>query len=456
MTEGNIVVGIDIGTSKIVCIIAKITESIHILGVSEVKAQGMRKGQIVDIEEAVVAINNALEASERMAGYSASHVVASIGGGHIESLNSKGVVAVSTPEGEITENDLERVTDAAKAVSLPSSRSILHVLPRNYTVDGQEGIKDPIGMTGTRLEVDTHIITANTTSLRNLEKALSEVGVDVDGVIASGFGSSLCVLSDTEKELGVILVDIGAGTTDIAVYVEGSLSYSSVLPIGARHITNDLAIGLRLSLESAEKIKLHLSNTFNKKKARTEYEDDDDSSVRHSTMTADRSGSGQDKSSQKNADMLSKSDEIDLDILQLPEEVRKVSKKTLVDGIIRPRLNEIFTMVGMEVKKSGYAGQTPAGLVITGGGGKTVGITDAAKRTLAMPVRIGYPTDMKGIVDEVQDPAFATAIGIITYGAKIEKGGSSLPFGVSVPHMQMFRFGKFTKKIIEFIKSFIP
>jgi cell division protein FtsA len=259
MSDGKIVVGVDIGTSKIVSVIAKVDEEyVNVLGVSEVPSSGIRKGQIVDIDEAVLSINSSLEAAERMAGYNASHVVASIGGSHIESQNSRGVVAVARPEGEITENDLTRVIEAARAVSLPSSREIIHVLPRSYIVDGQEGIKDPIGMTGVRLEVDTHIISANSTSIRNMEKAFSNVGVDLDSVIFSGYASSMAVLSETEKELGVILVDIGAGTTDISIYVEGSVAYSSVVPIGARHITNDLAIGLRISLESAEKIKLFI------------------------------------------------------------------------------------------------------------------------------------------------------------------------------------------------------
>lgn len=430
MTDGKIVVGVDVGTSKIVTVVAKVDEEVNVLGVSEVKAAGIRKGQIVDIEEAVEAINASLEGAERMAGYSVSHVVAAIGGSHIESQNSKGVVAVSTPDGEITGNDIERVIDAAKAVSLPTSREIIHVLPRVYTVDGQEGIKDPIGMTGVRLEVDTHIITANTTSLRNLEKAFSEVGVDVDHVVSNGYASSLSALSDTEKELGVILVDIGAGTTDISVYIDGSVSYSSVLAIGARHITNDLAIGLRISLESAEKIKLFLSQTSNNK------------TIKPSSET-------------ESVDVRSKTDEIDVGPLVLPEELRKVSKKTLIEGIIRPRLNEIFTFVGLEIKKSGYGGQTPSGLVVTGGGAQTIGVIEAAKRGLAMPVRIAIPTRIKGIIDEIETPAFSTAIGLIMYGQQHEVP-TSLPFGFSMPQFSMARFGKFPKKIIDFIKSFIP
>lgn len=434
--DGKIVVGIDIGTSKVVTLIAKVTDSINVLGVSEQKASGIRKGQIVDIDEAVSAINNSLEAAERMAGYSASHVIASIGGGHIESQNSKGVVAVSSPGGEITQNDLIRVIDAAKAISLSSAREVIHVLPRNYTVDGQDGIHDPVGMTGVRLEVDTHMITAASTSLRNLEKALSEVGVDADSIVFSGYASSLAVLSDTEKELGVVLVDIGAGTTDISVYVEGSISYSSVLPIGARHITNDLAIGLRISLESAEKIKLYLSKAADKKTLRVE--DMDEQPERETKNPEQRSA-----------------DEIDLGFLALPEEIRKVSKKTLTDGIIRPRLNEIFTMVGLEIKKSGYGGQTPAGIVVTGGGARTVGITDSAKRALAMPVRIGYPEGLKGIIDEVQDPAFAAVVGLIAYGAKSDVAETS-SFGFSLPSLPGVKMGKVPGKIFSFIKSFIP
>jgi len=433
MTEGKIVVGIDVGTYKIVTVIAKVFEStVHVLGVSEVKSLGIRKGQIVDIEEAVGAVNSSLEAAERMAGYSASHVFVSLGGSQIESQNSRGVVAISDPRGEISATDLMRVIDAAKAISIPSTREIIHVLPRNYIVDGQEGIKDPVGMSGIRLEVDTHIITANGVSVRNLEKAFSEVGVDVDNFAFSGYASSLSVLSDTEKELGVVLVDVGAGTTDISIYTEGSVSYSSVLAIGARHVTNDLAIGLRISLESAEKIKLFLSQDLTKKYVKTDDMEEGDGGEKNRP-----------------------SDEIDLSSLGLPEEIRKASQKTLVDGIIRPRLNEICTMIGMEIKKSGFGGQTPAGIVLTGGGALTVGIRESARRTLAMPVRIGLPTDVKGIIDEVQHPAFSTAIGLIMYGAKNTTSKSS-GFGLSMPKVGGFGASKLTKKLVSFIKTFIP
>ena len=432
MTEGKTVVGIDIGTYKIVTVIAKVDEYVNVMGVSEVRSSGIKKGQIVDIEEAVAAINSSLEAAERMAGYNANHIIASIGGSQIESQNSRGVVAVSNPSREIADSDLMRVIDAAKAISLPSTRDILHVLPRNYIVDGQEGIKDPIGMTGIRLEVDTHIITANSVSIRNLDKAFSEVGVDVDSYVFSGLTSSLAVLNKTKKELGVVCIDIGAGTTDISIYTDGSVSYSSTLAIGARHITNDLAIGLRISIESAEKIKLFLSQNNPKKLIRPE-----EMSEKKDTKS---------------------SDEIDLADLNLPEELKKISYKTLVDGIIRPRLHEIFTMVGIEIKKSGFVGLIPAGIVVTGGGAQTVGLREAAKRTLAMPVRIGTLTNIKGIIDEIQSPAFASVIGLTMYGMKnatAEK--QDLPFGLSMP-----KFGggggskKFVGKLINLLKSFIP
>jgi cell division protein FtsA len=432
MPDGRIVVGIDIGTYKIVTVIAKLDESVNVLGVSEVKSAGIKKGQIVDIEEAVQAINGSLEAAERMAGYNVSRVVVSIGGSQIESQNSRGVVAVSSPTKEITDNDLMRVVDAAKAISLPSTREILHVLPRNYIVDGQEGIKDPVGMSGVRLEVDTHIISANSVSVRNLDKAFSEVGVDVDGYVFNGLASSLAVLTDTEKELGVVLVDIGAGTTDISIYTDGSVSHSSALAIGSRHITNDLAIGLRISIESAEKIKLFLSDG---QKRVLRPEEGEDGKV-------DRT----------------KIDEIDLSSLGLPEELKKISNKTLVDGIIRPRLNEIFTMVGIEIKKSGFAGLIPAGVVVTGGGAQTVGLREAAKRTLAMPVRIGQATEIKGIIDEIQSPAFSTVIGLCMYGGKNAPAEKQGPFGFSMPKMGGGKgsSGKALNRIINLLKSFIP
>lgn len=432
----RIVAGIDIGTAKITTIIASILEEglVNVLGVASVPSKGVRKGQIVDIEESTSSIVESLEAAERMAGYSISGAFVSVGGAHILSQNSHGVVAVAEPQKEITADDVKRAVDAARAISLPSTREILHVLPREFIVDSQEGIKDPVGMTGVRLEVNTHIITVSGTALRNLEKCLSLVGIDVDGFVFGGLSSATAVLTETEKELGVVLVDIGGGTTDICMFIDGALSYSSVLPVGARNITNDLAIGLRISLESAEKIKLALNRKEQNLVIPKEIEE------------------GDKKTKQKDS-----SDELDLSFLHLPEGLIKTSKKTLIEGIIRPRLNEIFTMIGLEIKKSGFGGMTPAGIVVTGGGGETLGIIEIAKRNLAMQVRIGTPTNISGLVDEIMTSSYASSVGLVLYAKKGE-----------ISSKERFNLGKIGKivekfpvkgaagKIVDLIKSFLP
>jgi len=424
MRDAQIVVGVDIGSSKVATLIGKVEEeTINVLGVSEIPSKGIRKGQIVDIEEAASTINASLDAAERMAGYSISRVFVSVSGVHIESQNSKGIVAISQPQGEIGEQDVSRVLEAAGAVSLPSTATIIHVLPKTFTVDGEGGIKDPIGMTGVRLEVDTHIITANTTSVRNIDRVFEqEAGTGINALIFSGFASALSVLTDTEKELGVVVVDIGAGITNICVFVDGALTYSSVIPIGARHITNDLAIGLRISLESAEKIKIYLSQKYGKK------------------------GTPEEDSG----------DEIDLSELKIPEETKKVSKKTLVDGIIKPRLNELFTMIGIELKKSGFATQTPAGLVVTGGGARTIGVQEAAKRMLSMPVRVGSPMYLTGLIDDVENPSFATAVGLLAFGRNFSVKESGSMFEGMFSMIPGGKAGSMTGKVKKLLKSFIP
>lgn len=430
MAKNKVIVGIDIGTSKVTTVIANVSEDErNIIGVASVPSKGIKKGQVVDIEKTTGPILESLEAAERMAGYSASSAFVSVGGAHIKSQNSHGVVAVAEPNQEITQNDVLRVVEAAKAVSLPSAYEIIHVLPRGFIVDGQEGILDPIGMTGVRLEVDTHLVIGGITSLRNLDKCIGENGLDLAGFVFGGLASAEAVLSPTEKELGVIVVDIGAGTTDIAIYVEGALSYSTVIPVGARNVTNDLAIGLRVSLDSAEKIKLFLGEKKKEKVIPSEKE---------------------------NKKKRVAEEEVDLACLELPEKLKKVSRKTLIEGIIKPRLDEIFTMVGLQIKKSGFGGITPAGIVITGGGAQTVSISEAAKRNLAMPARIGIPQGVTGLIDEILVPSFSASIGLILYGAKVDEreGGISLS-----------QFGKFfkkipvkgtAKKILDLAKSFLP
>ncbi|PIP52012.1 cell division protein FtsA, partial [Candidatus Beckwithbacteria bacterium CG23_combo_of_CG06-09_8_20_14_all_47_9] len=386
MPKSQLISAIDIGTTKITTVIASLSldqEKINVIGVATEPAKGLRKSQIVDIDETIESITQSVEAAERMAGYSIASALVSVSGTHIESLNSKGVVAVAEPEGEIDEQDVARVIEAARAVSLPSAREVLHVIPRDFKVDSQDGVKDPVGMSGVRLEAEAHLVSGSSTAMRNLGKCVAEIGVEVESLVFSGLASAEAVLTPTEKELGVILIDLGGGSASIAVFVDGALSYSSVLPVGAKNITNDLAIGLRVSLEAAEKIKLALS-------ALNETEPD--------------------------------SDELDVKKLNLNEEVGKLSRKTLVEGIIRPRLNEIFTLVGEELKKSGFGGSTPAGVVVTGGGALTVGLATACKRCLSLPVRLGYPKGLSGLVDEIKSPAYSAAWGLIEYGVKNAKG----------------------------------
>lgn len=433
----RILAGIDIGSSKFATIIAQISpeeEKVNVIGAASVPSTGVRKGQIVNIDEATTGIISSVEAAERMAGYSLSKTFVSVGGAHIASQNSKGVVAVAEPEGEITHEDVKRVIEAARAISLPSSREILHCLPRFFTVDSQDGVKDPVGMTGVRLEIETHIITGSSTSIRNLAKSVSEVGADIEGMVFGGVAAAEAVLTETEKELGVILVDIGGGTTEIVIFVEGAPAYTCVLPVGAKNVTNDLAIGLRLSLESAEKLKLSLS-------------------VKPKEPVLPE---GEEKKEEEEEEEKS-SDEIDLLSLGIYEETKTVSRKTLTEGIIRPRLNEIFTMVGLEVKKSGFGGLTPSGVVLTGGGAQTVGAAESAKRTLFMPVRIGVPSGVSGLVDDVLTPAFATSLGLVLYGAKTQEvGAGRISFGGIGKIAQKIPVGGLYRKTVDFIKSFLP
>src|SRR3990167_6565478 len=268
MTD-KLLAGIDIGSSKIATIVGvKSAESddISVIGFHSAPSKGVKKGLIVDIDEITMAVEESVEKTERMAGQKINQVLISVGGPHISSLNSHGVVAISNPQSEIVEADVNRVVEAARAISISNTSQVIEVIPREYVVDGQAGIKNPIGMGGIRLEVDTHIITASHTNLKNLDRCLSELGLNNSGFIFAALASAQSTLTDTEKELGVVLVDIGGGKTDICLYVDGAISYSSSIPVGAKHITNDIAVGLRVSLQSAEKIKLYLNHYLKSRK----------------------------------------------------------------------------------------------------------------------------------------------------------------------------------------------
>lgn len=420
MNKSKIIAGIEVGSSKTATVVAQISidelsfeETINIIGVSSTVSKGVKKGQIVNIEESVESIITSIEAAERMAGQNLSEAFIALGGAHIHSQNSHGVVAVSDPSGEITTSDVERVTEAASAISLPASREIIHVLPREFIVDGESGVKDPVGMSGVRLEVETHVVTASNAAIKNLTKSLEEAGIKISDLVFSGLAASYSSLTETEKELGCCLIDIGSGTTSVVAFIDGSICYSGVIPVGAKNVTNDIAIGLRVSLESAEKIKLSLSDTEKKDK---------------------ESG-----------------DELELSKLGITE-VSKVSKKTLIEGIIRPRLNEIFTMVRLELEREKIINRIPSGAIVTGGGAKTVGVIDSARRMLTLPTRIGAPSKLSGLIDDCLDPSFSVPIGLLIYGSRqeIEVGGKKFSMKLNLP-------GKgIVNKIIESIKDLLP
>lgn len=423
MTD-NLVSGIDIGSSKIATVVGVESPDggeIKIIGFNTTPSRGVKKGLIVDIKEVTGAVEESVEKAERMAGHKINKALVSVGGPHISSLNSHGIVAVSNPHSEIGEDDVERVVEAARAISLSTTRQIIEVSPRDYIVDGQSGIRNPVGMSGVRLEVETHIITASQTNLKNIERCLSDLGIENEGYIFSGLASSEAVLTNTEKELGVVMVDIGGGKIDLCIYVDGSLSYSSSVPIGARHITNDIAVGLRVSLDSAEKIKLYLSkNLYN------------------------QSGSPKRKAPQ-----------INLNELHLPENINEVSLKTLVDGIIAPRLEEIFKLLFDEIEKSGFGQLIPSGLVITGGGALTVGMVETGKRVIGLPIRLGVPEKVSGLVDEILDPQFSSTIGLILYARKNIMTGET-GFKNFNKILKDFSIGSSVGKLKDFFKQFIP
>lgn len=422
---------IDIGTSKITTVIATRGEedsTLRVVGVASVLSKGIRKSQVVDIEDAIDAATESVESAERMAGINIRDAAVSISGIHIESQNSKGLVAVQNPDSEITPDDVYRVVEAAKAVPLPTAREILHVVPRFFLVDNQEGIKDPVGMSGVRLEAEAHLITGSGVNIKNLTKVTSEIGIDTRAITFVGLASAEAVLTDTEKELGVILVDIGGGTTSISAYVEGALSHSAVIPVGAKNITNDIAIGLRVNLDTAEAIKKNLAP--DEKLSRV--------------------------LDPKNPSSKKASDEIDLHKLGLKDAPKKISRKAVSEGIVRPRLNEIFDLIKSEIIKAGLVNKTPAGLVLTGGGSLTYNIQDSARKVLGMQSRIGTPTGLSGLTDEIRTPEYATITGLIQIAARSdESAGSSR--SMRLPKIGAgFSMKGIGGKFISFIKSFLP
>ncbi|MFH1088480.1 MAG: cell division protein FtsA [Patescibacteria group bacterium] len=374
----KVTIGIDVGSSEVITIIGQRSEDeIHpnIIGVGVQESSGLRKGVVTDVEETVTAITAALDKAERMAGVPVEGAYISINGEHIQATNNRGLVSVVAKQ-EISSDDVLRVVESAQTIALPANREIIHVIPRTFIVDGQDGIKDPIGMSGTRLEVDAHVITGSSPFIRNLQKTVEQAGVSISNFVFCPLAASKAVLSKKQKELGVVVVDIGAGTTSMVVFDEGEICHSAVLPVGSGHLTSDIAIGLRTSLDVAEKVKI-------------EY-------------------------GMASALMLSDKDTVDLSRFDKSED-QVISRKYIAE-IIEARLMEIFMMVKTELRKVGKDGMLPAGAVLVGGGAKLPGIVDFAKDHLGLPAQIGFPIELRGVVDQLDDPRFANAIGLVLWG----------------------------------------
>lgn len=413
MPKEQIVVGLDIGSTKTVVCVGTIKEGvIDIIGISKKLNNGLRKGTVVDIEETVSSITSALEEAERMAGVPINSVYSSVGGTHINSTNSKGVIAVSRADGEISQIDIERVLEAARTVAMPPNQEILHVIPKYFVVDGQEQIKDPLGMNGVRLEVETLVVGVSTSAVKNLIKCIGQTGLQIDELIFTSLANAKVLLSKKQKEIGVILVDFGASTTQLTVFIEGNLVHAKVLPVGAEHITNDIAIGLRTTIEAAEKIKLKHASTRPKKQKET--------------------------------------DQIKLTSYD-PGAEEKVSKKYLAE-IVEARLTEIYSMIKDELKEIGQDGMLPAGIVLTGGGAKLNGLVEFSKDYLRLPAQIGYPTsEVSGMVDKLDDPSYTASVGLMLWGLDSQKRQKSNHFQFNSKSV-----GTIVERAKDIFKQFMP
>ncbi|MEX0895971.1 MAG: cell division protein FtsA [Patescibacteria group bacterium] len=434
MAYDSIITGIDLGTDKCVTLIAKQAKDsseLKVLGVCVVSSKGMKRSQIIDLERVLETINESLDGAERMAGLEVKQAYISVSGSHIGSLNSKGVVAVASPNQEITNEDVDRVIEAARAISTPSDKEIIHIIPNNFKVDSQEDIKDPTGMTGVRLESEAHIITGMSTALRNIEKCVLELGVTVSGFVFSGLAASHVVLSETEKELGVAVIDIGAGSTSVCTYVDSALVYSASIPIGARHITQDIALGCRVSLDLAEEIKLKLSNE---------------------TQEALKPHSGESK--QEFNKRRKKADELPLTDISNGESSDTLSKRHIIEVIMQPRIEEIFSLIAEKLDDQDILNDIPAGLVLTGGGAETVSIAQVAKDEMKLPVRIGKPAELVGLTSDIHKSSFATSIGLLYFGR--EQSGQNEESGFSLPSFSFKSPGVIIQKFTDMIKSLLP
>ncbi len=380
----NCVVGIDIGTSKIICIVGEVDESGHltIVGLGKHPSTGLKRGVVVNIEATVASIQKAVEQAEEMAGISIREVYTGIAGSHIRSFNSHGIVAISASE--VAASDVDRVIDAARAVAIPADQKILHILPQEFIIDQQDGIKEPVGMSGVRLEAKVHIVTGAVSSAQNIDRCIRQCGLLPVDIILEQLASSYSVLSDDEKELGVCLIDIGAGTTDIAVFTDGAIRHTAVIPIAGDQVTNDLAIAFRMPPRSAETIKLTHASCLIKLADPENF----------------------------------------IEICGVGDRPAKQVSEQMIAQIVQPRYEELFGLVKSELRRSGFEDLIPSGIVITGGASKVKHIVDLAEKVFEMPVRVGAPENISGIEEAIQNPSCSTAVGLLHYGLKQNYDGS--------------------------------
>jgi len=375
-SDRNLIVGLDIGTSKVVALVGEVKsdDSIEIIGFGSHPSRGLKKGVVVNIESTVASIQRAVEEAELMAGCQINSVYTGIAGSHVRSLNSHGIVAIRNKE--VTPEDVERVIDAARAVAIPADQKILHILPQEFVIDSQEGIREPVGMAGVRLEAKVHIVTGAESAAQNIVKCVQRCGLTVDDIVLEQLASSYAVLADDEKELGVCLVDIGGGTTDIAVFSGGAIRYTAVIPIAGDQVTNDIAVSLRTPTQHAEEIKLKYACAL--------------SQLAHADETIEVPSVGD-------------------------RPPRRLARQTLAE-VVEPRYEELFAMVRQELQRSGYEEMAAAGVVLTGGSSKMEGAVELAEEVFHMPVRLGSPLHVTGMGDVVRNPIHATGVGLLLYG----------------------------------------
>ncbi len=377
-TEKNIIVGLDIGTSKVAAIVGEVNidGDVEIVGLGQSPSRGLKKGVVVNLETTVNSIQRAVQEAELMAGCDISSVFVGIAGSHIKSLNSHGIVAISNKE--VSQSDVDRVIDSARAVAVPADQKILHVLPQEFVIDGQEGIKEPVGMSGIRLEAKVHIVSGGVSAAQNIVKCIERCGLQVEDIVLEQLASSMSVLTDDEKELGVCLVDIGGGTTDIAVFTHGAIRHTAVIPIAGDQVTNDIAVALRTPSQNAEEIKKKYACALTQ---------------------------------------LAKLEET-LEVPSIGERApRQISRQALAE-IVEPRYEELILLVQAELRRTGFEDLVAAGIVFTGGSSKVPGLVELAEEIFHMPVRLGIPQFITGLVDVVRNPVYATGVGMVIYGDK--------------------------------------